>query len=298
MHNAILSRVKAETTHSLARFASGKDESISIVGSYNQTDYPIWIGKTSSDKQGMARLRKERDALLYLQPWSKALHIPSLLHFEESEAETCLIQSGVGGFPSQFETEGRSELPGEAFQALEWLERFQTTVRAPEKLTLKAMLDRLLQQLQSPHFQNAAVDGLVEVLKQDQPSAGFTPCATHGDFWRGNVLFGPSGIGVIDWDELRSSFPLEDVLTFVLSCVPSRPVSVIEEFKYTFFSTSASARYLASKAKKSSLSPEEGRYWFYFFVGNRLIWKEFDKDWRSLLDWFRESKYPTPNCFR
>src|SRR5690349_24523118 len=100
MHKAILALLEREPRHSLARFASGKDEGIRIVVGFGEgVNYPLWIGKTSCTKSGMERLCKERNALAYLQPWSKQFRIPALHHWDEAAGEVCLIQSGAPGFP-------------------------------------------------------------------------------------------------------------------------------------------------------------------------------------------------------
>src|SRR6266404_7961911 len=107
MHNTILQRLKQDPLQSLARFASGRDEGISIVGCFrSNVNYPVWLAKTSSAASGMERLRKERDALAYLQPWSEQFRIPSVLDWHVSDGEICLILSGLPGFPDNFNTTG------------------------------------------------------------------------------------------------------------------------------------------------------------------------------------------------
>lgn len=301
MHNGILSSLKKDPHLALARFASGKDDSINIVGAYGDSaPYPVWFGKTSSLERGMGRLRMERDALAHLAPWAQALNLPSLLFFEDTGKEVCLIQSGVAGFPSDFHVGVGNALPVPAIQSLEWLERFQDQVTPPQMLTVSGVVDRMIEGLHSGRLQSEAIRGLAAFLQSERPGGQVKLTATHGDYWRGNVLFGPAGIGVIDWDELRTSFALEDVFTYVLSCVPYNhrtPATPIEAFQYTFFSESPGAQFLGSKARAMGLSESVVRFCFYGFVANRLVWKEFSKDWLDLLHWLYEQKFPAPVHF-
>ena len=284
---------------SLARFASGrKDESVSTVGAFHSdVVYPVWIGKTSSDKRGMDRLRKERDALVHLQPWSPTFQIPVLVHFEESETQICLIQTGVSGFPSLFANASGRDLPRHAIQALELLEKFQSSVQPPEVLTLRAMVDRVLQDLQLFASRNSAIDGLANILRHEQPGDDIQLVATHGDFVWGNILFSATGVGVVDWEELRTGFALDDVLTLILSCVQLRITTTVEAFQHAFYSSTEAGRYLSNRIRNTGMSIGQARFWFYLFVARRLIWKRFDDDWQALLVWFLEKGYPTPTCF-
>lgn len=301
MHNGILAALRKDAHLSLARFASGKDDSINIVGAYGDSaPFPVWFGKTSSLDSGMGRLRMERDALTHLAPWSQALNLPSILFFEDTGDEVCLIQTGVAGFPSGFHVGTGSTLPAPALRSLEWLERFQEQVTPPRELTVSGTVGRMIEGLHSAQVQSEGVRGLTALLHQERPGPSVKLTATHGDYWRGNVLFGPQGIGVIDWDELRAGFALEDFFTYVLSCVPYNhrtPATPIEAFQYTFFSASPGAQYLGTKARSMGLSESDVRFCFYGFVANRLVWKEFSKDWLDLLDWLQERKFPAPVRF-
>ena len=141
---------------------------------------------------------------------------------------------------------------------------------------------------------------LVDLLQREQPGDRLVRVAAHGDFWRGNVLFGSGGVGVIDWDGLRSSVALEDYFAFALCCVPYRrhKVTPVEAFEYVFFSPSPASRYLQKRVGELDISKAEARFSFYVFVAKRLVWKDFAADWQALLAGLRTLRFPAPTCFR
>jgi hypothetical protein len=295
MNSAILNRLREGPDLVLARLPSGTEETIRIVGAYRKNrDFPVWIAKTSFAEEGQQRLRREHDALMFLDLWSRPLGIPSVICFQDSLSESCLIQTGAEGFPLQVDLRRKRWL-SRVVTVSEWIDAFQASVLPPDQLSSAAIIEQAVKKLQEVADCDDTVQQLIRILREECPSQGLHVTATHGDFWCGNVFLGPHGVNVIDWDELRTGLPLEDFFTFALSCAPNI-LKAAEAFEYTFFSSSPTATYIRKKILELGLTSAEARLNFYLFVANRIAWKDFAPEWQAVLKWLDERRYPSPAC--
>ena len=295
MHKAILERLRADRQLTVARLFAGTENSIRILAAYrDDTDYPLWIGKTSAQDAGRARLRKENAALSHVAPWSQQLRTPAVVAFEDDVEETCLIQTGIPGFVSRPSSASTSSLTQPVHKALAWLEQFEQLVPLPQQMTLAQLTEQVAGRLQ-PHVEkNPAVKDLAQFLRSEQPmQLALQPL--HGDFWHENVFVSGAQVGVIDWDELRSGLPLHDALTLLLSSLTGADLG--HAFDQAFFSASAQGRYLRKRTDALGVGAAEARFCFYAFAAERLSWKKFSPSWLRVLENLGKRGFPVPVCF-
>ena len=298
MHKAILQRLCSDPRQSLARFATNR-EGMNIVGAFrDRVDHPLWIAKTATTPAAIAHLRQERDALVHLQPWSKALNIPAVLDAEETEEDLCLIQGAVDGVAPRMRLPvnlSSRRFPQPMLAAMSWLEHFRRWVTPPGGKSLMDITHEVIHGLEflRPHS-TSTIDGLIKVLRNNPPSGRIPVVAVHGDFWWQNTLFGPHGIGVIDWDAFHAGVAIEDIFTFALSCcIPNgRHLHDIDSFKSAFFASTSVCQFVQEAIADCHLGVGDARFCFYFFIANRTLFKASSNDWLKVLGWLLEHDYP------
>lgn len=117
----------------LERVQSGRAVSIVLAHS-EQTSEPAWIIKTSSDPDGIRRLRLEGDALHYLKPWAMELGIPQVLEWRVGSTEACLARTVMPGkiYPVRLLLSSSLDQLAAVFrQPLNWLKRFRRKCPRP-----------------------------------------------------------------------------------------------------------------------------------------------------------------------
>lgn len=271
---------------------------------------PVWVAKRVTSDRGRLRLRKERRALEYLEPWRQVLRTPRILAWSEDEAGACLILAGFSGcsrFPWLWR---RGMVDGKLAIVQQWLRQFQQLVPSPEPVDLPKLQQCWLQALRElPQRERRSV-GLW--AKFEQTIAPARPAvAVHNDFWWGNLLFEGGRMGVVDWDGFQAGTPLDDLLTLLFKTPVGRGWNMLnprEAFCATFFEASPARRLVQNWAAECGLSAAEVDFCFYSFLVRRLHWElgmslqprpEPERtaallQWSAILSWLAERRYPSP----
>jgi hypothetical protein len=235
-----------------------------------------WLAKVAGDPLGKRRLRREHEALRYLQPWAGQLGIPELVAWEEEAGRSCLIQGGIPGsalfygVPHDLDEAGIKR----RFQPpLEWLERFGATVPLPQPESEWSVADRHIRVVEQREDLGAARIGLVEVLRASRPAASRPALAVHGDFWVHNILYSGSRIAVCDWDGFGAGTPLQDFFSLMVNCDyygRGQVYTMPGKYAHVCFSDSIVSRWAQRQVEKFACTAEELRFYFYCFFATQL----------------------------
>ncbi|HZT74473.1 MAG TPA: phosphotransferase [Terriglobales bacterium] len=270
---------------------------------------PVWIAKIARDAAGRQRLRQERAALAQLAPWRTQLLAPGELDWQETEADACLIESGLGGRLRYWRTR-RDGLRGHGGELAEsvvaWIIKFQSLVAPPRAVSVRELAAEYAAALRSspgkwppPDWADALEDA----------SAGSEPrpaAPIHGDLWFGNCLWREGLSGITDWCGFDAGSPLDDLLSFLIKC-PARPRERHSLFRAYFFEDCALMRQTRAWAARLA-PPPAWRLCFYLFLARRLRWEaglanqprseqeraDARAEWTPTLAWLRERRFPAP----
>lgn len=275
MHSAILSRLRSDSRVASARIASGRG---SIIGAFDdRTPHPLWIAKTARKPEDVARLRKEFEALGYLQPWSGELGIPRALEWDATDRQAVLIQSGVRGRRESVSLAldaGDAEVRKRFEEVLGWLKRFQAAVPAPAAMTVKELAEKRVEDLGSRRGEaGEALDGVIAVLGRVGSAGQRGAIAVHGDFYPANVLFVKPGLSVVDWSAFGTGFPLQDAFSYVANTDyyrRGRVCRLVESYRHAFFSGSRVNDLIGREIGSDGSSEQEARDLFYCFLATQI----------------------------
>jgi hypothetical protein len=319
MHSLITSTYQ-ETAGALVRLRSDPDLSIvACISARNAT--PYWIAKVSSTRSGIERLRRERDVLEHLRPWSGRLGVPVVIGSADDSNGFCFIQEGVSGVPLAIRLDFRSIKPsGLRLQGglnpwlerlLQWLEEFQTLVPPPRPCSVADLVTGSIPSLESVTGDAFALRLRAIGAQIDPVTLRSTPLvAAHGDFCCGNILVSGRTFHVIDWNGFEAGSPLEDLFNCLVKCeslVNRRPATPQQTLSALLFAPEI--RLLLSKAAdRFCLTREAARGCLYLYLLRRACWElgygsrprtasecaSAAQEWAPVLAWLEAEDYPDP----
>lgn len=301
MHRAILDRAhRASSPVSLSFYPSSRGGLIAAFSS--RSSGPEWVAKASERPEIVARVKKEHDALRYLEPWADELGIPRVLAWDQGSEAACLIITGAEGTPEfpRLRIGGTDIAPDALFHTpFAWLARFQKLVPPPPSTGFRQVLDEWLHDLEFHPHMGAVADGLRAALQACEPPEWPRPVTVHGDFAACNVLRTATGVTVIDWESFGAGFPFQDVFTFVcaIPCYDGqRPCTLLEQYRHALFSISPVCRYVERYILRNGAHPRELRFAFYGFLAAHLRTQTAlpPQQWLELFDYLAARGYPAP----
>ena len=167
-------------------------------------------------------------------------------------------------------------------------------------MSVPALSSELAEELQTQSGYGGLLDGIGEILRNAASADNRPAPLIHGDFWAMNVLFSDRLVSVIDWDHFGPGFPLEDLFSFVVYqeyVTQNRYCTTPEAYAHCFFSDSPVCRFV-SRQVANGFSPDQGRLYFYGFVGRKICRGTTPvNEWRALLERLAAAGYPAP-CTR
>lgn len=302
MHDCVR-RWHALTGGKLLRLVTGTQ--MTLIACFSERSTPLWLAKLSRHEASHALLRQEHAALQYLRPWAARLGIPECWDWAETRQGLCLLQQGLAGeVPGGF----RPEEPI-LRQALDWLQRFQRIVPPIKPATFSELILRdWKRSLQDPDPFGLA-HRLLDWLRH-QPAPALPACASHGDFWHGNLLFAPGKIHVVDWPCMATRPPLDDLLTLLLKAETRPSLSGrgdLDSFLKVWHEPWIVACW-RQRIAQLDWTPAAARLGFYLYLARRIRWESglegqfrspaerlaTNMRWSAIVHWLAQRRFPAP----
>lgn len=193
---------------------------------------PFAVVKASTRAEhGEALMREYATTCMLRQRLSEPLRaaLPMPLAAVTQSGETFVAEASMSG-ASMYFTMRNSLLPQRCAEehfsrSLGWLISFQKETQTGEAtLGDGTVADFVIEPLRaferfclpgaSERRLIAALERKAEALKDERVPI----CASHGDFWAGNLIVSREGVGVCDWEGfIEHSFPFHDLLMFITS---------------------------------------------------------------------------------
>lgn len=193
---------------------------------------PCAVVKASARAEHSEALMREHATLCMLrqrlsEPLRAALPIPLAAVVRDGEtvvAEACMSGASMY-FAMRNSLRPQRRVDEHFMQALGWLAGFQKETETGAATLGDGALagfvteplrdfERLCRPGASERRLIAALERKAEALKDER----IPICASHGDFWAGNLIVSSEGIGVFDWEGFSErSTPFHDLLTFITS---------------------------------------------------------------------------------
>ncbi len=143
--------------------------------------------------------------------------VPRTLGREEGPGWQAFAQSHLPGvmLDRRWETRHRRSWDDDVGDVIAWLSR-SATASAEVAVTAMPSVPGL----------SGALEGLPpdlrDAVERGDRLAAAAPRLVHGDLWPANVVRGPQGIGVLDWESATRGHPLTDALSFVATATRHR----------------------------------------------------------------------------
>lgn len=211
----------------------GQMHSITTLIFIDNDRFPALVAKLGESQREMNCYETEyRNLLLLQQSESRPFRdlVPKPLICDWVKGHPLLIESALPGVrlkkfnPASLYSERRAERLLKLL--IDWLIYFHRSTRIERVPLSEELIDTLVAEpikafcahyIVSPReeeYFEMVLASFRELLGKPVPLV-----YTHGDFWAGNILVCPHGLGVIDWeDPLVLNFPLFDVFLLLVSC--------------------------------------------------------------------------------
>lgn len=195
--------------------------------------YPALVAKLGEGQREMNLYEVEYRNLITLQkanakPFRELVPKPLLCNW--MRGHPLLIESALPGVrlkkfnPSSLYSERRAERLLKLL--VDWLIYFHRSTRIERMPLDHHLIDTLvvepIEAFRSHYVVSPQEREYFEMVVESFRKLAGVPVPlvyTHGDFWAGNILVCPHGLGVIDWeDPLVLNFPLFDVFLLLVSC--------------------------------------------------------------------------------
>ncbi|MGH9558528.1 MAG: phosphotransferase [Bryobacteraceae bacterium] len=302
VHKAVVAALKSSREPLWISTIGSGPESCSVVMAYSQSrPYPVWVAKISPNARMSSRLSREYTALESMRPWAQELNLPVPLAWDCDPDQACLILSGLAGSPESFTLIKESGMPHGLHRlelALSWLRRFRECVPVS---AVERELDReqCVPLIPDPVFEGRPFLALCELLRDQRPQLPSVP--SHGDFWRGNLLFDGPRVTVLDWDALGLRSPLHDLVSLFSSSGYLRDGRIRQQVDTArivelFFSETAAALRTREIVSGLDTSPDDLQRAFYSFIRHRLRsgGSESRAIWSGILRVLHGHGFPAP----
>lgn len=163
-----------------------------------------------------ARPRESQVLTLLGEVDTLAGSVPSHLGDECGPGWAAFAQSHLAGttLDRRWERNGARHWERDVTEVLDWLARFAGMSGSLAESRLAAT-DPI-------HPPTGLPEDLRAAIARGARLASSARRLVHGDLWPGNVVRGPSGIGVLDWESASAGHPLTDTLTFLLTATRCR----------------------------------------------------------------------------
>jgi hypothetical protein len=242
-------------------------------------------------------LRREHEALAYLEPWAEALAIPRVFFWEDDPCQCCLIRSGLQGEADSVAlpvTSPQEVLDRHFRKPLDWLGRFQSLAPPPEAISVRSLCESVLERLSG-----SGLTGLAAAIDKGMPEAGRGAISVHGDFFPRNVLLSSACVGVVDWDRFGAGLPLQDLFYLFVGADffhDHRLCTLAEIGRYALFSSLPLCRYVMRRIELAGVSSREAACYFYCYLAAHLLEECLDRSWIwfVLLGWLEAAGFPAP----
>ncbi len=292
MHELLLARLQADPTLHLARLRSDPD--CSLLAAFRAGERaPRWMAKVAYQASGRARLRRDHAALRHLAPTADMLRVPAVLAWHDADESTCLIETGMPGWPVT-----TLPRPEHVHIAWAWLQSFQASTAAPDTALPREHPDPALA---APLLRHVA--GL--------PASDLSWVAVHGDFWWGNILWDGCCLAVIDWNGLHHGSPLDDLFTLVFRLPGERVAGAdgrLRLLRQAFFDCTPIAFLVRRMALQAMGSATAAGAEFYRFLLHRMRWEmglewqprsqrecyKAREEWTLMVRWLVIQDFPNP----
>jgi hypothetical protein len=244
----------------------------------NRADSPSVLIKVMRERASQTMLADEYDRLekLYAHPALQG-RIPSpvgLFWHNEMRVmvETCLPGTALGNLLRRKKRHSQAEMAADLGHVRDWLIDFQcvTAEDARPFLGPEEVEKRLTGSGVS--LSPRLVSGLMSLAGQAR-GVSVPLTARHGDFWPGNILIGPTGCGVIDWETVRfGASPFDDLFFFATTYAHdfSAGMNHLERFRMGFVQDTALSRALSdlvhSTVAALGVSPGLSALFFVLFL--------------------------------
>ena len=195
---------------------------------------PVLVAKVARDEGAERDLEREHNGLTRLRSATHgpiAAQIPEPLALERFDGRLALVTTGIDGQPMMTRyyapghTDDRATVALDFTLASAWLADLQSVTSAGRVSfddAVRAWGDRVLpryfEQVGDSRDERALFDDAI-ACANDLRHVSVEACASHGDYWVGNILVnGGSIAGVIDWERAEpAGLPFSDVYKFPTS---------------------------------------------------------------------------------
>jgi len=195
---------------------------------------PILVAKVARDHVAEEDLAAEFEALRDVRGdvfYPASMQIPRTAGLVRIDGRLVLITTGLDGEPmmsryySKGHTDREQNVRDDFHRAFSWLTDFQTQTLA-RRISLPDAAARWAERVLDRYYEEIGCSADEEALFADASArarslsdVGVPMCASHGDYWMGNLLVRGDRIeGVIDWERADPHWlPLADIYKFPTS---------------------------------------------------------------------------------